>query len=246
MWTFIHKLGSPKWFYAISRRLEPWFWMATVILLVTGTLWGLLFAPADYQQGNSFRIIYVHVPAAFLAQSIFISMAVAGLVFMVWKIKVADMAATVMAPLGASMAFVSLFSGAVWGVPTWGTWWMWDARLTSMLILFFLYLGVIALRGAFSSRDSGSRAASVLAMVGVINIPIIKYSVDWWYTLHQPATFSITGRAAMPMEMWAPLLIMVMGFYAFFVALTLLRTRNEILRRESGKRWVRDIIGETS
>jgi len=244
MWAFINKLRSPKWFYAISERLLPWFWVAAAALILVGSVWGLAFAPADYQQGNSFRIIYVHVPAAFLAQSIFVSMAVCGLVYMVWKIKVADMVAAMVAPLGAAMTFISLFSGAVWGVPTWGTWWMWDARLTSMLILFFLYLGVIALRGAFASRDSASRAASVLAMVGVINIPIIKYSVDWWYTLHQPATFTVTGRVGMPMEMWAPLLIMVLGFYSFFIAVTLMRTRSEILRRESNKRWVRELAGE--
>ncbi|MBS9403197.1 heme ABC transporter permease [Halomonas sp. TRM85114] len=244
MWAFIHKLGSPKWFYTISARLLPWFWAAAALLIAVGSIWGLAFAPADYQQGNSFRIIYVHVPAAFLAQSIFVAMAVSGLIFLVWKIKIADMAAAMMAPLGAAMTFIALFSGAVWGVPTWGTWWMWDARLTSMLILLFLYVGVIALRGAFSSRDSASRAASVLAMVGVINIPIIKYSVDWWYTLHQPATFSVTSRPAMPMEMWMPLLIMVLGFYCFFIALTLTRTRSEILRRESTKRWVRELAGE--
>ncbi|MCE9664228.1 heme ABC transporter permease [Halomonas sp. M5N1S17] len=244
MWAFINKLRSPKWFYTISARLQPWFWAAALILIVVGTVWGLAFAPADYQQGNSFRIIYVHVPAAFLAQSIFVSMAISAVVFMVWKIKICDMAAAMMAPLGAAMTFIALFSGAVWGMPTWGTWWMWDARLTSMLILLFLYLGVIALRGAFTSRDSASRAASVLAMVGVINIPIIKYSVDWWYTLHQPATFTITGRAAMPLEMWLPLLIMVLGFYSFFIALTLTRTRSEILRREANKRWVRELAEE--
>ncbi|UYG08251.1 heme ABC transporter permease [Halomonas sp. M4R1S46] len=244
MWAFIHKLGSPKWFYGISARLSPWCWAAATALILVGGAWGLAFAPADYQQGNSFRIIYVHVPAAFLAQSIFVAMAAAGVIFMVWKIKLADMAAAVMAPLGAGMTFVALFSGAVWGVPTWGTWWQWDARLTSMLILFFLYIGVIALRGAFASRDSASRAASVLAMVGVINIPIIKYSVEWWYTLHQPATFSVTSRPTMPTEMWAPLLIMVLGFYSFFIAVTLMRTRSEILRRESSKRWVRELLGE--
>ncbi|GAA3900213.1 heme ABC transporter permease [Halomonas cibimaris] len=244
MWAFIHKLGSPKWFYAISAKLQPWFWAVAGVLIMAGTVWGLAFAPADYQQGNSFRIIYIHVPAAFLAQSVFISMAAAGLVFMVWKIKIADMAAKVMAPFGAAMTFVALFSGAVWGVPTWGTWWMWDARLTSMLILLFLYLGVIALRGAFSSRDGGARAASVLAMVGVINIPVIKYSVDWWYTLHQPATFSVTSKPAMPVDMWLPLLVMVVGFYSFFIALTLMRTRSEILRREFRKRWVKDMFRE--
>ncbi|WP_136256030.1 heme ABC transporter permease [Onishia niordana] len=241
MWAFIHKFGSPKWFYGISARLLPWCWFLAVALILVGSIWGLAFAPADYQQGDSFRIIYVHVPAAFLAQSIFVSMAVAALVFMVWKIKVADMAAAVMAPLGAAMTFVALFTGSVWGMPTWGTWWIWDARLTSMLILLFLYVGVIALRGAFTSRDSGARAASVLSMVGVINIPVIKYSVDWWYTLHQPATFSIASRPSMPVEMWWPLLLMVLGFYAFFIAITLMRTRNEILRREAGKHWVREL-----
>ena len=244
MWGLIHKLGSPKWFYQLSARLQPWCWGLAVLLLVTGSVWGLFFAPADYQQGNSFRIIYVHVPAAFLAQSVFVAMAVAGLVYMVWKIKLADMAAAAMAPLGAVMTFVALFSGAVWGVPTWGTWWMWDARLTSMLILLFLYIGVIALRGAFGRRDSGARAASVLAMVGVINIPIIKYSVDWWYTLHQPASFTLTSKPAMPLEMWLPLLIMVLGFYCFFIALTLMRTRSEILRREARARWVQALIEE--
>lgn len=246
MWGLIHKLGSPKWFYYRSAALQPWCWGVAVFLLLIGTVWGLVFAPADYQQGNSFRIIYVHVPAAFLAQSVFVAMAISGLVFMVWKIKIADMAAAAMAPFGAAMTFVALFSGAVWGVPTWGTWWIWDARLTSMLILLFLYVGVMALRGAFARRDSGARAASVLAMVGVINIPIIKYSVDWWYTLHQPASFTLTSRPAMPTEMWLPLLIMVVGFYGFFIALTLTRTRSEILRREANTRWVKALLEEAS
>jgi heme exporter protein C len=242
MWTFIHKLGSPRWFYAISARLLPWLWAAAAVLIAVGSIWGLAFAPADYQQGNSFRIIYVHVPAAFLAQSIFVAMAVSGLIFMVWKIKIADIAAAMMAPLGAAMTFIALFSGAVWGVPTWGTWWMWDARLTSMLILLFLYVGVIALRGAFSSRDSASRAASVLAMVGVINIPIIKYSVDWWYTLHQPATFKLTEKPAMSPDMWVPLLLAVLGLYLLFGWLACLRMQTEILARESRTRWVQELV----
>lgn len=241
MWTFIHKLGSPKWFYTISTRLQPWFWAAAALLLIIGSLWGLVFAPADYQQGHSFRIIYVHVPAAILAQSCFIMLAVSGVVYLVWKIKIADMAASVIAPFGAAMTFIALFSGAVWGVPTWGTWWVWDARLTSMLIQLFLYFGVIALRGAFASRDSGARAAAVLALVGMVNIPIIKYSVEWWNTLHQPATFTLTERPAMPVEMWLPLLVMLLGFYCFFIALVLMRTRSEILKRESSKRWVREL-----
>ncbi|WP_129140795.1 heme ABC transporter permease [Modicisalibacter coralii] len=244
MWSFVHKLVSPRTFYAIGGRLQPALWVAALTLLGTGSVWALLFAPADYQQGDSFRILYVHVPAAILAQSCFLLMAVAGLVFLVWKIKLADMVAAVTAPFGATMTFVALFSGSVWGVPTWGTWWVWDARLTSMLIQLFLYVGVIALRGAFASRDSGARAASVLTLVGVVNIPIIKYSVEWWNTLHQPATFTLTERPAMPAEMWLPLAVMLLGFYAFFAALLVMRTRNEILRRESAKRWVRELAGE--
>jgi len=241
MWDVVHRLGSPRTFYTIAGRWQPWLWALAALLLGTGSVWALLFAPADYQQGDSFRILYVHVPAAILAQSCFVLMAVAGAIFLVWRIKLADMVATVIAPFGAAMTGVALFSGSVWGVPTWGTWWVWDARLTSMLIQLFLYLGVIALRGAFASRDGGARAASLLTLVGVINIPIIKYSVDWWNTLHQPATFTLTDRPAMPAEMWLPLAVMVLGFYAYFVALTLTRTRSEILRREGRKRWVLEL-----
>ena len=244
MWAFFHKLGSPRWFYGIAARLSPWCWALALALILIGSVWGLAFAPADYQQGNSFRIIYVHVPAAFLAQSIFMALAASGFVFMVWKIKIADMAAAMMAPLGAAMTAIALLSGSVWGKPTWGTWWQWDARLTSMLILLFLYLGVMLIRRAFARPQSGAKAASVLAMVGVINIPIIKYSVEWWNTLHQPASFTITERPAMPVEMWMPLLIMVLGFYAFFAAFTLTRTRTEILRREGHKRWVKELFEE--
>jgi len=241
MTRWLHGFTSPRTFYAVAGRCQPWLWALAILLLGAGTVWALLFAPADYQQGDSFRILYVHVPAAILAQSCFVLMAVAGAIFLVWRIKLADMVATVIAPFGAAMTGVALFSGSVWGVPTWGTWWVWDARLTSMLIQLFLYLGVIALRGAFASRDGGARAASLLTLVGVVNIPIIKYSVDWWNTLHQPATFTLTERPAMPAEMWLPLAVMVLGFYAYFVALTLTRTRSEILRREGRKRWVLEL-----
>ncbi|KXS38952.1 MAG: heme exporter protein C [Halomonadaceae bacterium T82-2] len=241
MIRWLHGVTSPRTFYALAGRWQPWLWALAILLLGAGAVWALLFAPADYQQGDSFRILYVHVPAAILAQSCFVLMAVAGAIFLIWRIKLADMVATVIAPFGAAMTGVALFSGSVWGVPTWGTWWVWDARLTSMLIQLFLYLGVIALRGAFASRDGGARAASLLTLVGVINIPIIKYSVDWWNTLHQPATFTLTDRPAMPAEMWLPLAVMVLGFYAYFVALTLTRTRSEILRREGRKRWVLEL-----
>ncbi|TBU98268.1 heme ABC transporter permease [Stutzerimonas kirkiae] len=238
-WTWFHKLGSPKWFYGISGRWLPWLAWAAVLLIVVGTVWGLAFAPQDYQQGNSFRIIYIHVPAAFLAQSIYVMLAVAGLVGLVWKMKLADVALQQAAPIGAWMTFIALFTGAVWGKPTWGAWWVWDARLTSMLILLFLYFGVIALGQAISNRESAARACAVLAIVGVVNIPIIKYSVEWWNTLHQPATFSVTEKPAMPVEMWLPLLVMVLGFYLFFGAVLLVRMRLEVLRREARSSWAR-------
>ncbi|WP_313038419.1 heme ABC transporter permease [Stutzerimonas nitrititolerans] len=238
-WRWFHKLGSPKWFYEISTRWMPWLAWAAVLLIGVGVVWGLAFAPQDYQQGNSFRIIYIHVPAAFLAQSIYVMLAVAGVVGLVWKMKLADVALQQAAPIGAWMTFIALLTGAVWGKPTWGAWWVWDARLTSMLILLFLYFGIIALGQAITNRDSSAKACAVLAVVGVVNIPIIKYSVEWWNTLHQPATFTVTEKPAMPVEMWLPLLIMVLGFYCFFTLVLLMRMRLEVLRRESRSSWVK-------
>lgn len=241
MWRFIHKWGSPKWFYTTTGPWLPWLWSAALLLLMVGVVWGLAIAPPDRYQHDSARILYVHVPAAILAQSCFAVMAVAAIIFLVWKIKIADIAAMVMAPFGAAMTFAALFSGAVWGIPTWGTWWVWDARLTSMLIQLFIYLGVIGLRASFTSRDSGARAAAIMTLVGVVNLPIIKYSVVWWNTLHQPATFSLDKAPAMPASMWLPLLFSVLGFYLFFAAHTLTRTRNQLLKREARSRWVKEI-----
>lgn len=238
-WTWFHKLGSPKWFYEISSLWLRGLSVAAILLILVGTVWGLAFAPPDYQQGNSFRIIYIHVPAAFLAQSCYLMMAVAGLVGLVWKMKLADVALQQAAPIGAWMTFIALLTGAVWGKPTWGAWWVWDARLTSMLILLFLYFGVIALGQAITNRDSAAKACAVLALVGAVNIPIIKYSVDWWNTLHQPATFTVTGKASMSAQMWLPLLICVLGIYCFFAAVLLMRMRLEVLRRESRASWVK-------
>ncbi|WP_373186106.1 heme ABC transporter permease [Halopseudomonas sp.] len=241
-WSFFHKLGSPKWFYDISGRWLPWFAVASALLIGVGTIWGLFFAPQDYQQGNSFRIIYIHVPAAFVAQSCYVMLAAAGIVTLVWRMKLADVALRCAAPIGAWMTFIALVTGAIWGKPTWGTYWVWDARLTSMLILLFLYFGIIALSQAISNRDTSAKATAVLAIVGLVNIPIIKYSVDWWNTLHQPATFKITEKPAMPVEMWLPLLLMVLGFYALFTVSLLMRMRLEVLRREHKTRWVRDAL----
>lgn len=239
---WFYQLASPRWFYDMTGWLLPWFVAAAAILISTGLVWGLAFAPEDYQQGNSYRIIYIHVPSAILAQSCYMLMAVAGGIGLIWKIKMAHVVAKSCAPIGASMALLALASGAIWGKPTWGAWWVWDARLTSMLVLFFLYIGVIALTSAFEHVASGDKAAAVLALVGVVNIPIIKYSVEWWNTLHQGATFKVTEKPAMPPEMWLPLLIMILGFYCFFAVVLMNRARIEVLQRESRTDWVKSLV----
>jgi heme exporter protein C len=205
-------------------------------------VWALLFVPGDYQQGDAMRIMYMHVPASILAQSSYLMMASAGVVFLIWRIKLADVAVQAMAPIGASITFLALASGSIWGKPMWGTWWVWDARLTSTLVLFFLFVGIIALRSAMDNRNSAGRAIAILAVVGVVNLPIIKFSVEWWNTLHQAASFSLTEKPAMPVEMWLPLLVMVIGFYLFFFTVLLMRMQTEILVREYRSDWVRQRI----
>jgi heme exporter protein C len=242
MWQFFHKLGSPKWFFGIATRLMPWLLAGGVLLLMAGVVWGLAFAPKDYLQGNSYRIIFIHVPTAFIAQSIYVMMAVAAVVTLVWRMKLADVFVKAVAPVGLVLTFLGLFTGAVWGKPTWGTWWIWDARLTSMLILLFLYGGVIALDRAINDEKSAARSVAVLVLVGVVNIPIIKYSVEWWNTLHQPATFKLTEKPSMPADMWVPLLLSVLGLYLLFGWLACLRMQTEILFREQRTRWVKDYV----
>ena len=240
---FWHRLGSPRWFYRMSG---PWFTafaVAAAVLLAAGMVWGLAFAPPDYQQGDSFRIIYVHVPAAILAQSVYMVLGAAGVLLLVWRMKLADMVLETMVPFGLWMTALALFTGAVWGRPTWGTWWEFDGRTTSTLVLLFLYFGLYALRQAIPRAETAGRACAVLAIVGTINIPIIKYSVEWWTTLHQAATFTLTEAPAMPPEMWAPLLVNVIGAYCLFAANLIAGLRNAILRRERGAQWVRELVG---
>ncbi len=242
MLEWFHRLGSPRTFFEMSGRWLPWLLGLSIVGLVTGAVWALLFAPPDYQQGNSVRIMYIHVPAAVLAQSGYAMMAGAAAAYLIWRIKLADMAVEAIAPVGASITFLALMTGALWGKPTWGTWWEWDARLTSTLVLFFLYVGMMALRAALNRQATAGRACAILALVGVVNLPIIKYSVEWWYTLHQPASFSLTARPTMPMEMWLPLLVMVIASYLFFFTVWIMRIRNEILVRERATDWVRQWI----
>ncbi len=230
----------------MSESWLPWLTGLALILIPLAVIWGLLFAPADYQQGNSFRIFYIHLPAAILAQSVFLFMAIAGFVSLVWRIKLADIFIKIAAPFGAAMTLLALSTGAIWGKPTWGTWWEWDARLTSTLIQFFLYLGVMAIFASMQTIQSAGKAASLICIVGVINIPIIKYSVEWWNTLHQPATFTLTESPAMPPEMWLPALISVIGFYCFFAALTFYQLQSEIIYRERRSKWLREKFNPVS
>lgn len=245
MWNYLktlyHKMGSPKWFYDISNQWMPWLIVIGSLLMGAGLVWGLAFAPADYLQGNSFRIIYIHVPAAIVAQSCYMLMAVAGLVALVWRMKIAFWVMRAAAPIGVSVTAIALLTGAIWGKPTWGTWWVWDARLTSMLILLFLYFGVIALHNAIEDYDLANKAAAILSIVGVINIPIIKYSVEWWNTLHQPATITLTNKPTMAPEMFIPLVFTIVGFYCWFAVWLMLRTQNEILWRERRTKWVQQV-----
>lgn len=213
-----------------------------ICLLLLGSAWGLGFAPIDYKQGNSYRIIYIHVPASFLALAGYYIMAIAGVVGWVWRMKMAFMVMKSAAPIGAAFTFVSLVTGAIWGKPTWGTWWEWDARITSMLILFFLYLGVIALQESFTNQDSADRISAILSMVGTVNIPIIYKSVDWWFSLHQGATLKLVGESSIDPSMAYPLFLMIAAFYAIYTWLLIDRTRVEVLERERRSKWVQELV----
>jgi heme exporter protein C len=242
-WTWFHKLASPPHAYRIAARLVPWFGWPAGFLIALGLYGGLVLAPADYQQGDGFRIVYVHAPSAWLSMQVYATMAVAAAIGLIWRIKLAHAVAAASAPIGASFTFLALVTGAIWGKPMWGTWWVWDARLTSELILLFLYAGVMALRASIDDRDRADRAAAVLAIVGVVNLPIIHYSVYWWNTLHQPATLTKIGKPSMAGDMLWPLLAMLLGFTLYYGAVLLVRLRAEILRRERDAAWLDTEIG---
>jgi heme exporter protein C len=211
----------------------------TVLLLAVGAYWGLLVAPPDFRQGNSYRIIYIHVPAAVVALAGYYVMAIAGAISLIWRIKMADVAMRAAAPVGAVLTAVALVTGAIWGKPTWGAWWVWDARITSMLILLFLYLGVVALFEAYENKTAAAKACAVLTLVGTVNIPIIYKSVDWWYSLHQPASLKFTGESAIDASMLYPLLVMIGAFYLLFAMSMLLNMRAELLWQHRNAHWLR-------
>jgi heme exporter protein C len=226
-----HALANPARFLRLMRAIFPWVAGVAAFSIVAGLVLGLGFVPADYQQGDAYRIMFVHVPAASLAMIIYAIMALAGAAALIWRHPLADLIGKASAPVGAVFTFINLFTGALWGEPMWGTWWVWDARLTSMLILFFLYLGYIALHAAFDDPTKGARAAAILVLVGVVNLPIIHFSVDWWNTLHQPATIMKLDRPSIDSSMVAPLVLMFVGFIAYYLLLLSLRIRSEILAR---------------
>ena len=238
-WTWLHKLSSPPHAYRIAGRLTPWFGWPAFALIVTGLFGGLVLAPADYQQGDGFRILYVHAPSAWMSMFIYGAMAISAAIGLVWRIKLAHGVAAASAPLGAWFTFLALATGSIWGKPMWGTWWVWDARLTSELILLFLYVGLIALRASIEDRDRADRAGAVLAIVGIVNLPIIHYSVYWWNTLHQGATITKLGKPSITGDMLWPLLVMLTGFTLYYLAVLMTRLRAEILNRERDASWLR-------
>lgn len=236
MWKVLHQQARPEQLYRLCGRLLPWVSALALVTVLTGWIWGFGFAPADYQQGESYRIIYLHVPAAIWSMGIYTSMAVAAFTGLVWQIKMADLAAAAMAPVGAVFTFIALVTGAAWGKPMWGAWWVWDARLTSELLLLFLYMGVIALYNAFSDRRLAGRAAGILILVGVVNIPVIHYSVQWWNTLHQGSS-GVLQQAIAP-SMRIPLQFAIVGGLFTFASLVLVRMRTLILLAEQQRPWV--------
>lgn len=234
-------MASPPHFYAWSGRAVNWFLIPAGLLTVAGLYYALFNSPADYQMGDTVRIMYVHVPAAWLSLLSYTSMAVAAAIGRIWRIKLAHAVAAAIAPAGASLTFLALVTGAIWGKPTWGTYWVWDARLTSQLILLFLFAGFMLLKNSFGDIQRGDRAAAILAIVGVVNVPIIHYSVKWWNTLHQPASVTMEG-VGIHTSMRLPLLLMVLAFTLYLAGLVILRTRNEVLLRERRKSWVASAV----
>jgi heme exporter protein C len=241
-WKWFHRLGSPPYIYRLAGTMTPWFGWIAAVLLLAAMFDGLVIAPPDYQQGDGFRIMYVHVPTAWLSLMIYTWMAVAAAVGLVWRIKVAHAAAAACAPIGASFTAAALVTGMLFGKPMWGAYWVWDPRLTSELLLLFLYLGYMGLRASFDDLQRADRASAVLAIVGVVNVPIVHFSVIWWNSLHQGSSLSLTGKDTIATPMLIPLLLSTLGFTLYFVAVVLVRLRGEVLRRERNASWIGEAV----
>jgi heme exporter protein C len=241
-WTWFHRLASPPHVYAFARRWTPWFGGFAAVSMLVALYGGLVLAPADYQQKDAFRMVYVHAPTAWLSLMIYTTMAVAAAVGLIWRMKVAHAAAAACAPIGAWFTVAALGTGMLWGKPMWGAYWVWDPRLTAELVLLFLYFGYMGLRAGIEDPVKADKASAVLAVVGVINVPIIKFSVEWWNSLHQTATVMQMGKPTMDFSMLWPLLLMLLGFLLYFITVLLIRLRAELLRRERNASWVREVL----
>ena len=229
----LSRLANPHRFMQTSSWLMPTLGIIGLLMIVSGTYWALWQAPAEKYQGDSARIMFIHVPAAWLSMAGYVSMAAAGFTWLVWRHALADVAARAIAPLGAAFTAICLFTGSIWGKPTWGTWWEWDGRMTSVLFLLLLYIGYIALRSAMDSRESAAKASAILALVGTVNIPVIRFSVDWWNTLHQPASVIREGGPSMEWDFLGPLLWNAVGFSLIFAFLVLLAMRADVRERQA-------------
>lgn len=242
MWNWFFKLGSPPHFYRIATRLEPWLMGCALVLLVIGAYGGLALAPPDYLQGDGFRIIYVHVPSAFLSMFAYAVMAVASAIGLIWRMKLAFCVAAASAPAGAAFTFLALCTGAIWGEPIWGTWWAWDPRLTAELVLLFLFLGYMLLRQAMPETRQADRASGILAVVGVVNLPIIHYSVEWWNSIHQGPSLMKLETPSIDGDMLWPLLVMIVAYQLLFIGILFTSIRTQILLRERNARWISDLL----
>tara|TARA_B100000674_G_scaffold159647_1_gene127477 strand:- start:359 stop:1087 length:729 start_codon:yes stop_codon:yes gene_type:complete len=240
----ISKIANLKFFFTNTKNLSRFLGLFTFILFFFGIYWGLYVAPSDYLQGESYRIMYLHVPAAWLSLQVYMFMAITGFVSLVWKVKIMEIISIQCAPIGAYFTLIALVTGMVWGKPTWGTYWVWDARLTSELILLFLYVGVIALYSAFSDKRQAVKITSLLAIVGLVNIPIIHYSVEWWNTLHQGPSVTKFEQPSMHISMLLPLLYMFLVFNVYFIAVLIKRVQLGIYNREKRSKWMEDYLSD--
>jgi len=239
----LFKYSSPAAFYPLAGQLAPWFLAAAAILASAGLYVGFFVAPTDAQQGDAYRIIYVHVAAAWMSMFLYVVMAFWAGLGLAFNTRLSSMMASAIAPTGALMTFIALWTGSLWGKPTWGTWWVWDARLTSELILLFLYLGFISLQAAIDDPRRADKAGAVLALVGVVNIPIIYFSVQWWNTLHQGASVSLTKSPSMAATMLTGMLVLALAFWMYAIAAVLMRVRSIILERERNTDWAKGLLG---
>ena len=239
---FIHQFASPKTYLFQVNKAYRYILYISLIIYSFSLTWGLLFTPEDFVQGNSYRIIYLHVPASFISQSLYAIMAIASITYLIWRVKLAAYFIIAIAPIGAMTTFIALISGSIWGIPTWGTWWQWDARITSTLILFIMYLGLISLHNSFSNYEKADKLLSWLVIVGFVNIPIIKKSVDWWSTLHQSASITLTDKPSIDPSMLYPLIGCIIGFFGLIICLVILSSKYQIFKRERKKSWVKEYV----